>query len=85
MRSHNDVQDPFSKPERDTSHPAGFGAPAMTQLAITRQERQAILELAADMLHDPLAMQMLCDRVYQLMQEDLHTQRERSRGYGRRY
>lgn len=48
-------------------------------------EQEALLQLAAEILQDPLAMQYLCDRVYTLMQQDLQRQRERSRGYGRQY
>jgi hypothetical protein len=36
-------------------------------------------------LHDPLLLQQLGDRVYELLQEDLRKQSERSRGYGRRF
>jgi hypothetical protein len=35
-------------------------------------------------LHDPLLLQQLGDRVYELLQEDLRKQSERSRGYGGR-
>jgi hypothetical protein len=35
-------------------------------------------------LLDPLLLQQLSDRVYELLQEDLRKQSERSRGYGRR-
>jgi hypothetical protein len=34
-------------------------------------------------LHDPLLLQQVGDRVYELLQEDLRKQSERSRGYGR--
>jgi hypothetical protein len=36
-------------------------------------------------LHDPLLLQQLGDRVYELLQEDLRKQSERSRGYGGRF
>jgi hypothetical protein len=36
-------------------------------------------------LHDPILLQQLGDRVYELLQEDLHRQSERSRGYRRRF
>jgi hypothetical protein len=36
-------------------------------------------------LQDPLLLQQLGDRVYELLQEDLRKQSERSRGYGGRF
>jgi hypothetical protein len=36
-------------------------------------------------LHDPLLLQQLSGRIYELLQEDLRQQSERSRGYGGRF
>ena len=37
--------------------------------------------LAAEILQDPLALQHLCDRVYTLLQQDLHRQQERTQSH----
>ena len=44
-----------------------------------------IKSLVHRVLQDPLKQQQLCDRVYQLMQEDLVQQQRRHRGYGGKY
>jgi hypothetical protein len=46
-------------------------------------ESVAIAELAAQILRDPVQARRLSDRVYELMQQDLRIQQERSRGGGR--
>lgn len=43
--------------------------------------RSELAELAGAIIQDPLRQRQLCDRVYQLMQEDLYRQRDRSRNY----
>jgi hypothetical protein len=45
----------------------------------------AIAELAEQIVKDPLQLQQLGDRVYELLQQDLRILQERSRGYGRRF
>jgi|GEM_PF-1621244 hypothetical protein len=45
----------------------------------------AIAKLAKQILKNPLQLQQLGDRVYELLQQDLRIQQERSRGYGRRF
>lgn len=62
--------------------PVGYGDSA---LPTTLPERQAVMQLAAKVLQDPLAQSKLCDRIYELMQNDLQYQRERQHNYGRRY
>lgn len=50
--------------------------PGLSQLS----ERDRVFRLAAQILHDPLAQSRLCDRIYELMQNDLQYQRERNYG-----
>ena len=45
----------------------------------------AIAKLTQHILQDPLQLQQLGDRVYELLQQDLRIQQERSRGYGKRF
>jgi hypothetical protein len=52
---------------------------------IAHEPQQEIAQLAQQILQDPLRTMQLCDRVYELLQEDLRIQQERSRGYGRRF
>jgi len=42
-------------------------------------------EVLQKILHDPLLLQQLGDRVYELLQADLRQQSERQRGYGRSF
>jgi hypothetical protein len=46
--------------------------------AIPPTEADRLNRLAAEILQDPLALQHLCDRVYTLLQQDLHRQQERT-------
>lgn len=61
--------------------PAGYSAPAFVQTKDKNRVAQ-VKSLAAKVLHDPLLQMDLCDRVYELMLEDLRLQRERARNYG---
>jgi hypothetical protein len=61
--------------------PAGYAAPAQ----FSASHPEALAQVAAQVLADPLAVQRLSDRVIQLLQRDLRQQRERSRGAGRRW
>lgn len=47
-----------------------------------QKDNTEISKLAAKVLEDPLLLQMLSDRVYQLMLEDLRNQRERHGNFG---
>ena len=47
-------------------------------------QHQALAQLAKAILQDPVLLEQLCDRIYDLMQTDLRQQQERHRGYGRR-
>jgi hypothetical protein len=61
--------------------PAGYAAPAQ----FLASQPEALAQLAAQVLSDPIAVQRLSDRVIQLLQHDLMLQRERNRGAGRRW
>jgi len=65
--------------------PGGYAAPAHFLDLPQADELASLSQLAAQVLQDPLAMQRLSDRVLELLQRDLTLQRERSRGYGRRW
>jgi hypothetical protein len=54
-------------------------------LADQPEAEAAIVALAQQILQDPLQLQQLGDRVYELLQQDLRILQERSRGYGRRF
>lgn len=47
-------------------------------------DTEQINKIAEQILNDPILLQQLSDRVYQLMSEELQNQRDRS-GYGRRF
>lgn len=49
------------------------------------QERVALTQLVGQILRDPLLQSKLCDRIYELMRNDLQHQRERQQNYGSRY
>ena len=63
--------------------PLGLMAPAEIQ-SDDRQELNQLFAIAAKTLDDPLQVQQLVDRVYQLMQEDFQMQQERGGRYGER-
>jgi hypothetical protein len=65
--------------------PAGYAAPAAIQGSQAESDRATLALLAAKIRQDPLAMRKLSDRVFELLREDLQIERERNRGYGRRY
>ncbi|WP_404786878.1 hypothetical protein [Altericista sp. CCNU0014] len=46
-------------------------------------DRTVAPEVLQKILHDPMLLQQLGDRVYELLQEDLRQQAERRRGCGR--
>jgi hypothetical protein len=71
---------PFLPPIGELSVPAGYAASGFSQDDNLKQK--AVLKLAAKILKDPLLQRQLSDRVYELLQEDLRQQRERSRNYG---
>jgi hypothetical protein len=52
---------------------------------LSAEELALLSHLAAQVLEDPLAIQQLSDRVVELLGQDLEIERERDRGYGRRW
>ncbi len=44
-------------------------------------DRRRMKELASKILRDPLLSRKLCDRIYQLMQEDIISKQERLNNY----
>lgn len=64
--------------------PAGYAAPASVQSSEKEDDQVALMQLAAKILQDPLAVRKLSDQVFKLLQEDVYLQRERNRGYGMR-
>ncbi|WP_013322017.1 hypothetical protein [Gloeothece verrucosa] len=61
--------------------PAGYVAPAVFQTS-NKEYIALIKSLAAKALYDPLLQRDLCDRIYELMLEDMRLQKERIRQYG---
>ena len=74
--------EPSFKPIGDTPVPAGYAAPALVQRDGKTEDMAKISKAASEVLHDPLLMRLLSDRVYELMLEDLRRQQERSKNYG---
>jgi hypothetical protein len=50
---------------------------------VQEQENNSAPRSKAEILRDPLILQALSERVYELLLEDLRIQRERTRNYGR--
>lgn len=79
----SDAPGPLVRPA--ATRPGAYAAPARF-LDLPDAEELAILsQIAAQLLNDPLAVQQLSDRVVELLQQEIRQERERSRGYGRRY
>jgi hypothetical protein len=66
------------------SNPAGFVAPAILQSHHPLEVKQMMAKVAAKLAHDPEAMEQFCDRVYQLLCDDVRAQHERAHSYRRR-
>lgn len=69
-------------PLGDATVPVGYAAPDFIQRDGNTADLAKISKAASSVLHDPLRMRLLSDRVYELMREDLRRQQERSRNYG---
>ncbi|NEQ31361.1 MAG: hypothetical protein F6K04_10195 [Leptolyngbya sp. SIO4C5] len=63
--------------------PSGLAAPLSVQNYLADTDQAAIAQLAAELLADPLAVEQLSERVFELLQAELHYAQERCRGYGR--
>ena len=77
----NSDRQPLWKPNSDLGIPAGFIAPAKIQTNLSDRDFQSISQTAAKILKNPLEVQQLADKVYELMQIDLRAQRDRSGNY----
>jgi hypothetical protein len=65
--------------------PGAYASPAQF-LQLPKAEHLAMLsQLSAQVLQDPIATQQLCDRVCQLMQQELVLTQERHGSYRRRH
>ncbi|GAA6616027.1 hypothetical protein [Scytonema sp. NUACC26] len=71
----NHIQ-PSLAPTEDFGGTAGYAATPVTD------EATKVVSAASFDLSDSLLMDKLCDRVYELLLEDMRSQRERVRNYG---
>ncbi|NER84481.1 MAG: hypothetical protein F6K42_34145 [Leptolyngbya sp. SIO1D8] len=78
----NPSDPPLWEPSTRASAPTGLMAPI--QIQSHRDELPQLSAIANAILDDPLQVQQLAERVYQLMQEDLQLQHERGGFYGGR-
>jgi len=69
------------RPIGDLAVPGGYVVTGLN-MSDRPEEQAAIAQIASKVLENPLLMQKLSDRVYQLMLEDLRHQRERRINYG---
>ena len=76
----NSDNEPSWEPISDLAVPSGYTASA--QIQTNRQSFTELSKSAARIKEDPLKVQQLADRVYQLMLEDLHQQKQRNSNYG---
>jgi hypothetical protein len=65
--------------------PTAYAAPAQFLDLSHSEDLEMLSQIAAQLLGDPLAVQRLSEQVFELLQQDLMLQRERSYGYGRRW
>lgn len=70
----------FLPPARSVSNPAGFVAPAIIQSNHSLEVKQIMAQVAAKLSDSPMAMEEFCDRIHQLLRDDIQTQQERSCG-----
>ncbi len=63
----------------------GLVEPAILQSHHSPDVKQKMAEVAEMLAHDPMAMRLFSDRIYQLLHDDIKTQQERSFGYGKRH
>ncbi len=70
----------FLPPSSSISNPGGFVAPAILQSNHPLKVKQKLAEVAATLVNNPMAMQEFCDRIHQLLRDDIQAQQERSCG-----
>jgi len=73
----------FLPPEYAAVDPIGFAAAAILQSQHSLAVKRELAAVAGQLVQNPLAMQLFCDRVYELLQDDLRLHRDRSPNYGR--
>jgi hypothetical protein len=67
------------------SDSVGLVEPAILQSNHSRVVKQKMAEVAEMLAHDPIAMRLFSDRIYQLLHDDIKAQQERTYGYGKRH
>lgn len=65
----------FLNPITNLAKPAGYTAPVIIQ-SNNKEKLAKMMPIVAKILKDPLLLNKLCDRIYELMQEDLRQQKE---------
>lgn len=70
----------FLPPSGSVSNPAGYVGPAILQSNYTLEVKRKMAQVAAQLAHDPIAMEQFCDRIHQLLRDDLQAQQERASG-----
>ena len=83
--SAGDEQATFLPPHWPVANPLGFVAPAILQSNQPPAVKQKMAQVAATLVDDPMAMRQFCDRIYQLLKDDVRSQQERSYRYRRRH
>ena len=70
----------FLAPSSSVSNPAGFVAPAIVQSNHSLEVKRMMAQVAVKLAHNPTAMAEFCDRIHQLLRNDIQTQQERASG-----
>lgn len=70
----------FLPPTGSMSNPVGFVGPAILQSHHPLEVKRMMAQVAAKLANNPMAMAEFCDRVYQLLREDIQAQQERASG-----
>ena len=70
----------FLPPSGSVSNPAGFVGPAILQSNHSIEVKRKMAQVAAALAHNPMAMEQFCDRIHQLLRDDIQAQQERSSG-----
>ena len=70
----------FLPPSGSVSNPAGFMAPAILQSNHSLEVKQIMADVAMKLSQNQMAMEEFCDRIHQLLRDDIQLQHERSWG-----
>ncbi|MEM6253175.1 MAG: hypothetical protein AAF821_09655 [Cyanobacteria bacterium P01_D01_bin.156] len=70
----------FLPPNGSISNPVGFVGPAILQSTHTLEVKRMMAKVAVQLANDPMAMEQFCDRIHQLLRDDLQAQQERASG-----